>query len=70
MNMSEKVYKRITVTGCSDTSYEAAIEAAVRQASSSLRGLAWFEVKEFRGGIHDDAIEWQATIEVAFKVES
>jgi flavin-binding protein dodecin len=68
--MSEKVYKRITVTGCSDTSYEAAIEAAVRQASSSLRGLAWFEVKELRGGIHDDAIEWQATIEVAFKVES
>ncbi len=68
--MSEKVFKRITVTGCSDTSYEAAIEAAVHKASASLRGIAWFEVKELRGGIHDDAIEWQATIDVAFKVES
>jgi len=68
--MSEKVFKRITVTGCSDTSYEAAIEAAVRKASSSLRGLAWFEVKELRGGIHEGAIEWQATVDVAFKVES
>ncbi|HOC41724.1 MAG TPA: dodecin family protein [Thermoanaerobaculales bacterium] len=68
--MSEKVFKRITVTGCSESSYEAAIEAAVRKASSTLRSLSWFEVKELRGGIHDGAIEWQATVEVAFKVEA
>ena len=68
--MAEKVFKRITVTGCSDSSYEAAIEAAVRKASASLRGISWFEVQELRGGVHDGAIEWQATIDVAFKVES
>ena len=67
--MAEKVFKKVTVTGCSDTSYEAAIEAAVRKASSSLRGLAWFEVRELRGGLNEGKVEWQATIDVAFKVE-
>ena len=68
--MAEKVFKKVTVTGCSDTSYEAAIEAAVRKASSSLRGLAWFEVRELRGGLNEGKVEWQATINVAFKVET
>ena len=67
--MSDRVYKKITVTGCSTESYEKAIEAAVHKASSSLRGLAWFEVKELRGGIADGALEWQATIDVAFKLD-
>jgi len=40
------------------------------KASENLRGLAWFEVKEFRGGLGSDGeIEWQATIEVAFKID-
>jgi len=68
--MAEKVFKKVTVTGCSDESYEKAIEAAVGKAGASLRGLAWFEVKELRGAILDGAIEWQATIDVAFKIES
>jgi flavin-binding protein dodecin len=68
--MAEKVFKKITVTGCSQDSYEKAIEAAVEKASESLRGLAWFEVTEFRGGISPDgALEFQATLDVAFKVD-
>ena len=67
--MADKVYKKITVVGCSSESYEKAIEAAVSKASDSVRNIAWFEVKEFRGGMVDGAIEWQATIDVAFKVE-
>ena len=68
--MSEKVYKKITVTGCSPESYEKAIEAAVEKASESLRGLSWFEVTEFRGGILPDGnLEYQATLDVAFKVD-
>jgi flavin-binding protein dodecin len=67
--MPETVYKKITVTGCSTESYEKAIEAAVEKASQSLRGLSWFEVTEFRGGIRDGALEYQATIEVAFKID-
>ena len=68
--MAEQVFKKISVTGCSSVSYEKAIENAVEKASVSLRGLAWFEVKEFRGGLGSDGeIEWQATIEVAFKID-
>ena len=69
-NMAEKVFKKISVTGCSSESYEKAIETAVEKASESLRGIAWFEVKEFRGGLGADGqIEWQAAIEVAFKID-
>ena len=68
--MSEKVFKQITMTGCSTESYEKAIEAAVEKASESLRGLAWFEVTAFRGGIRPDGgLEYQATLNVAFKVD-
>ena len=68
--MADKVFKKISVTGCSAESYERAIEVAVEKASESLRGLAWFEVKELRGGLAADGqIEWQASIEVAFKVD-
>jgi len=68
--MSEKVFKQINVVGTSSVSYEKAIEAAVRKASESVHGLAWFEVREFRGGIGSDGeIEWQASVEVAFKVD-
>ena len=68
--MAEKVFKKITVTGCSADSYQKAIEAAVEKASESLRGLSWYEVTEFRGGIlPDGGLEYQATIDVAFKID-
>jgi len=68
--MSTKVYKKITVTGCSDESYKQAIEAAVEKAGESVRGIAWFEVTEMRGAIQDGKpSEWQATVDVGFKVD-
>jgi flavin-binding protein dodecin len=68
--MSDRVYKKISVTGCSEESYEKAIRLAVSKASESLHGLAWFEVTEQRGGIREGGIlEYQATVEVAFKVD-
>ena len=68
--MSTKVYKKITVTGCSAESYEQAIEAAVEKAAESVHGMAWFEVTEMRGAIQDGKpSEWQATVDVAFKVD-
>ena len=68
--MADRVYKKITVTGCSEENYEHAIKLAVSKASESLHALAWFEVKELRGGIGSGGnLEWQATIEVAFKVD-
>lgn len=68
--MADRVYKKITVTGCSTDSYEQAIRAAVTKASESLHGLAWWEVKEQRGGIGSGGdLEFQATLEVAFKLD-
>ncbi len=68
--MAERVFKKIAVTGCSSESYEKAISAALEKASESLRNLAWFEVTEFRGGIlPDGGLEYQATLNVAFKVD-
>jgi flavin-binding protein dodecin len=68
--MGEKVFKKVNVTGCSSDSYEKAIEAAVEKAAESLHGMAWFEVTELRGAIKDGKTsEWQATIQVAFKVD-
>ena len=68
--MADKVYKKINVVGCSSESYESAARLALAKASDSLRNLAWFEVKEMRGGVGPDgAVEWQVTLEVAFKVE-
>ena len=68
--MSTKVFKKITVTGCSDESYKQAIEAAVEKAAESVHGMAWFEVTEMRGAIQDGKpCEWQATVDVGFKVD-
>jgi flavin-binding protein dodecin len=68
--MSTKVFKKITVTGCSEESYKQAIEAAVAKAGESVHGMAWFEVTEMRGAIQDGKpCEWQATVDVAFKVD-
>ena len=68
--MSTRVYKKITVTGCSAESYKQAVEAAVEKAAESVHGMAWFEVTELRGAIQDGKpSEWQATVDVAFKVD-
>ncbi len=68
--MSTKVFKQITITGCSSKSYEAAIEAAVEKAAETVHGLAWFEVTEMRGAIVDGKpSEFQATVDMGFRVD-
>lgn len=68
--MSDKVYKTIRLTGCSEESYEKAIAAAIGKAGSSVHGMAWFQVTEMRGAIREGgSLEYQASIEVAFKVD-
>lgn len=68
--MSSKVYKKITVVGCSPESIEKAIEAGVAKAGENLHGLSWFEVKELRGSINANKVtEWQVTFDIGFKVD-
>jgi len=68
--MSEKVYKKIDVVGCSGVSIQKAVEAALAKASESLHGLSWFEVKEMRGAVKDGKpSEWQVTLRLGFKLD-
>ncbi len=68
--MTEKVYKKVEIVGCSAESVEKAVEAAVAKAAASLHGLSWFEVKEVRGAIRDaKPSEWQVTLVAGFKLD-
>lgn len=68
--MSNKVFKQIQVTGCSDKSYEDAIEAAIGKAGETVHNQSWFEVTDLRGAIQDGKpSEWQATLVIGFKVD-
>ena len=62
-----KVYKTIDLVGTSTSGYEDAIQNAIKEAGRTLKGLAWFEVKELRGGIKDNKVsEFQAILKVGF----
>lgn len=64
------VYRITRVVGSSDSGVDEAIRAAVGRASRTLRNLDWFEVKEIRGFIEDDAPRWfQVTLDIGFRVE-
>jgi len=68
--MSDKVYKKIEVVGCSDESVESAVALAVAKASQSVHGISWFEVKEIRGSVRDaKPVEWQVTLDLGFKLD-
>jgi hypothetical protein len=68
--MSDKVYKKIRVVGCSGEGLEKAVALAIAKASESLRGISWFEVVEIRGAVKDGKpSEWQATLELGFKLD-
>ncbi len=68
--MSSKVYKKIRVVGCSGESYQDAIAEAIARTAESVHGAAWFEVVELTGSITDGhPTEWQATVDVSFKVD-
>ncbi|MCP4900475.1 MAG: dodecin domain-containing protein [bacterium] len=68
--MADKVYKKIRLTGCSSESIESAINLAVAKSDESVRGTSWFEMVELRGAVNDGKVaEWQATVDVGFKVE-
>ena len=68
--MSNKVFKQIQVTGCSDKSYENAIQAAIEKAAETVHNQSWFEVTDLRGKIEDGKpSEWQATVIIGFKVD-
>ena len=66
----ERVYKKLELVGISMTSYEDAIKGAIERASTTLHGLAWFEVVEQHGRVVDGKVEeFQVVLKVAFKLD-
>ncbi len=68
--MSDRVYKKIELTGTSTTSLEEAIENAIAHAAKTVRKMRWFEVVETRGRVDDGKVaEWQVTMKVGFTLD-
>ena len=63
----DKIYKIIEVAGTSTKSFDDAISNGIAEAAKTLKGMAWFEVKEMRGGLKDGEIsQYQAVIRIGF----
>ena len=57
------------VVGTSTTSIDEAITTAVARASTTVRGLDWFEVTEIRGHLEEGSIQhFQVAMKVGFRV--
>ena len=68
--MSERVYKKVELTGASSKSIEDAVSVALERASKTIRQMRWFEVIETRGAIDDGKVsQWQVTFKVGFTLE-
>jgi dodecin len=67
---TNQTYVKTEVVGSSDKSVSDAIESAIAVASRSLRNLAWFEVIDVRGSIHNNKVaNYQVTLKLGLKYE-
>jgi len=68
--MANHVYNVTEIVGSSPDGIDAAVSNAVAEASKTLSNLDWFEVKEVRGHLKDNAVaDWQVTIKLGFRHE-
>ena len=64
------VFKKITLIGTSDESFDAAVDDAVDRADATLDNVYWVEVEEMGVELASvDGREYQAEVEVAFELE-
>jgi flavin-binding protein dodecin len=64
------VIKKVTLMGASEESFDAAVDNAVDRAQETLENVHWVEVEEM--GVELASVEtreYQAEVEVAFKLE-
>lgn len=63
------VFKKITLIGRSDESFDAAADDAIERAEATLDNVLWVEVEEFGVEIASvEGREYQAEVEVAFEL--
>lgn len=68
--MSDHVYKLTELTGSSKESVEDAVNAAVARAAKTIRNMRWFEIKEIRGQLENNKVNyWQVTLKIGFTLE-
>ena len=64
------VFKKITLIGTSDESFEAATDDAIDRAESTLQNVQWVEVDELGVEVASvDDRQYQAEVTVAFELE-
>lgn len=69
--MSANVYGVTEIVGTSPDGVDAAIEVGISRASTTLRGLDWFEVTEVRGHIHEGRVgHYQVSMKVGFRMDA
>jgi flavin-binding protein dodecin len=64
-----KIYRKTELVGTSNVGFDDAVKRAIERAEKTLRNVLWFEVKEQRGRIDGNNIEYQVTIEIGFALE-
>lgn len=64
-----KIYRKTEIVGTSEVGFDEAVKRAVERAQKTLRNVQWFEVKEERGRIDGNNIEYQVTVEIGFALE-
>lgn len=66
-----QVVKVIELVGSSETSWQAAAEAAVREAAKTIRHIVGVEVTNMTGVVEGDRVtSWRATVKIAFGIEN
>lgn len=64
------VFKKITLIGTSDESFDAATEDAIERAEETLDEVHWVSVESLGVEVASvDGREYQAEVEVAFELE-
>jgi flavin-binding protein dodecin len=64
------VFKKVTLMGTSDESFDDAVDNAIDRAEETLENVYWVEVSEM--GVELASVEgreYQAEVEVSFKLE-
>ena len=62
------VFKKITLIGTSEESFDAAADDAIDRAEDTLENVYWAEVEEFGVELQAADREYQAEVEVAFEL--
>lgn len=69
--MTANVYGVTEIVGTSPEGIDEAIRAGIARASTTLRGLDWFEVTEVRGHIQEGQVaHFQVGLKVGFRMDA